>query len=151
MTGAIGQHERFVRMLARIERTEQRSLEDYDEDCWCLFQNCWHSKDWIKSDNGVEPRYREMVEADVGDISEIRICADVANRSKHLKLERTVREETRVSNTNTIIHVGTPGTGSGEHELGIQLGDGTELNALDVARTAVTGWSDLLIESGVLR
>lgn len=94
MTGAISQYERAVRMLARIERPAERSLEDYEDECWCFFQNCWHLKDWIKYDNGVEPRYREMVEADVGDIREIRICADLANRSKHLKVVRTVREET---------------------------------------------------------
>lgn len=66
MTGAINRYERVVRMLARIERTAERSLEDYE----CEFK--------------------------------------------------------------------------------IQLGDGTELNDFNVARTVVTRWRELPAKYGAL-
>lgn len=67
----------------------------------------------------------------------LRICADLANRSKHLEFTRK-REDAEVTRRNVTVTVGTPPSSTCEHI--ITLDDGTEKVALAVARAAPKEW-----------
>ena len=88
MTESLKQWERVKRALLRIENNKKRQMDEYEDDVWNFFQNCWHLKDWIKNDVAIDSAHRESVECDVNKVDELVICADLCNRSKHLTLDR---------------------------------------------------------------
>ena len=143
------QFERVCRALDRMKNSRRGDLVDHEDDVWCFFQNCWHLKDWIINDDQISRRYRNKVEADAKKYEALMICADLANRSKHLVLSGPVRRDAKVTKKNLTIHPGAPGTGYGEFDLVVTLKDGRDLDALDVATTAVENWRTLLKEYGI--
>ena len=92
--------------------------------------------------------YRDSVEQDASQSEALRICADLANRIKHLRLDNK-RHDADVSKRNLTIHVGPPGKGSHEYDFTILLNDGRELDAIAVASDAMREWSRLLNEYGI--
>jgi len=132
--------------LKRIENQDRDSTE-YDDDLWSFFQNCYHLKDWIKNDPDVGDEIRDVVEGFVDSDKELRICADLAIRSKHSELNRHIREDAKVTSRNVTIYPPTAGSGSvgtSTCEHTITLRDGRECIALDVARKAVEAWECFL-------
>lgn len=148
MSDTIKQWERVNRALKRIENNRNRKMEEYEDDIWFFFQNCWHLKDWIKNDGAIDQQHQQSVEADVHDIDELVICADLANRSKHLKLT-SKRVDADVTSRNTTIHAGPPGEGYGEYDFIITCNNNKEFDAIEIARASVEKWRELLTSYGV--
>lgn len=159
MSNSFEQFERVKRYLKRIENQDRDSTE-YDDDLWSFFQNCHHLKDWIINDTdipdevkGIETKVGGNIEKFVSNNEELRICADLANRSKHLELTRNSREDAKVTNRNTRIYVplvGSDSTGTSTCEHIITLRDGSKRIALDVARKAVKAWESFLSENNLI-
>lgn len=151
MNTVIEQYKRVKRYLNRLEHQDRDSTE-YDDDLWAFFQNCYHLKDWIKNDPSVRADIASKVEGFVNNNLELRICSDLANRIKHLSLDR-VREEAEVTNRNVNIEVPLVGSdilGTSTCEHVITLGDGSKHIALDVARKAVENWTRFLSDKELL-
>jgi len=140
------QFSRVQRFLRRIEDQDRDSTE-YDDDLWSFFQNCHHLRDWIIYDSDVGDIIKKKVSEFAKINEELRICADLANRSKHLRLTRNVREDARVTNRSVTIDLGL-GTSTCEHT--ITLKDGSKREALDVARMAVEAWKQFLSGEGLI-
>jgi hypothetical protein len=138
------QLERVKRFLNRIEDQDRDSTQ-YDDDLWSFFQNCYHLKDWIRNDPVVPNQVKRTVEEFVRRNDELRICADLANRSKHLKLDRP-RDDAKITSRSVIVCVG--GISTCEHA--ITLRDGSKRIALDVARKAVDAWESFLSKNGLI-
>lgn len=141
------QFDRVKRMLLRIEN-QDRGSNEYDDDLWSFFQNCWHLKDWIKNDSYLAPKISENIEQEVKAYEAIMICADLANRSKHLKLNNKRRGAQVVQRNVTIkmkspIHSTEETICSSECCHVISLDDGSTLVALDVAKQAVNEWEKI--------
>ena len=143
------QFSRVQRALARVEKNKNRVLEEYEDDIWCFFQNCWHLKDWVKNDGAISIKHRDAVEKDVRKFEELKICEDLANRSKHLKLTRNIQMNAEVKKRNTIIFAGPPGEGYGKYEFKIQTANGREFDAIEVAKKSVEHWETILRSYGV--
>lgn len=94
--------EKYEDQLARVKRYFARfskindgmphtqETTDYDDDIYAFFQNCYHLKDWIKNDNYCKTW---KVEDFINKSRELRICADICNGLKHLKLTSPRSEE----------------------------------------------------------
>ncbi len=139
------QLERVRRFFARLSN-ENRDAVEYDDDLWSFFQNCWHFKDWLKNDPAVPTHITKRVEKDANDKPAIKICADLANRSKHVVLTR-IRVDAKITSRDTTVFIGgtkeSPDTFSvSEHT--ITLGDGSIHQARDVAKQAICEWEELL-------
>lgn len=145
---ANAQFERASRALRKMRNNRNRELVDYEDDVWCFFQNCWHLKDWIRNDDRIPQEHRDSVENDVCQSEALCICADLANRSKHLKLT-TKRLDAAVTKRNLTIHAGPPGKGFGEYCFVVLLDDGSERDAIAVAEAALNEWKRLLNRYGV--
>ena len=149
------QWERVKRMLARVDDHNRDSFS-YDDDLWSFFQNCWHLKDWIKNDEAVPKAVRDGIETKVANVESIMICADLANRSKHLQLVRNIRRDADVTNRSVTIRVGHAcGVESGavctsESEHIITLSDGRKFVAQLLAHGAVEDWRKLLRGLGLI-
>jgi hypothetical protein len=77
---------------------------------WAFFQNCWHIKDWLKHDYRVRKAVRDRVLKAAHQSRVLRVCADMANGTKHRKLTtargKPVRARAMHLYTNTTM---TPG------------------------------------------
>jgi hypothetical protein len=140
------QLRRVKRYLTRIEN-QNRDATDYDDDLWSFFQNCWHLKDWVKNDPDVSESLSETIEEIVKKYPHIIVCADLANRTKHLRLNCPPRVDAQFKQRNVTLHVGNPTTSESEHI--ITRGDGTRMIALAVARKAVEEWLEIFATHGL--
>ena len=151
------QLERVKRLLVRIE-DQDKDQTTYEDDLWSFFQNCWHLKDWIKNDSSIYQDVR--IEYKVKKYNSLQIVADLANRSKHLKLTSS-RVDADVKSVGVTIHVPTlnldlrtgetttSGEVHSEYQYTIMTNDGLEYNALDLARDSVRDWEELIRELNI--
>ena len=78
---------RWFRRFSDIEHGKQhdRPSDDYQDDVYAFFMSCYHLKDWIKNDSAVAAAGLK-VEAMINDNYDLKLCADICNAHKHLKL-----------------------------------------------------------------
>ena len=93
------QLERTKRYLKRIENiysgvfsSSSRDEEAFDDDVISFFIHCYHVRDWIIHLNklGITARH---VDSYLDSHRALRICADLANGSKHCRLTRSLRTD----------------------------------------------------------
>lgn len=84
------QDDRMKRWYDRFASIDQGRLHDlpsdnYVDDIYAFFQNCYHLKDWIKNDNAIStPALKQSVEDCITSDRSLRLCADICNSLKHL-------------------------------------------------------------------
>ncbi|MET7730301.1 hypothetical protein ABZT02_02900 [Streptomyces sp. NPDC005402] len=78
----------------------------------------------------------------------LQVCADLANGSKHLKLNRTRTGDLSTTIARNDVEVSV-GTGTSAHRFCIASG-GTEHDALQIAENAVDQWSGFLSTRGLI-
>ena len=140
------QFERVERFLDRVRRKETDTVE-YMDDLWAFFQNAWHLKDWVKYDSSIpkDKSGRIIKAAEASDV--IQICADLANRSKHLALTRKDRKGADVTGRNITIVIGGNTSSKITHNVG--LNDGSVVIAQYVAEQIVVEWAEILTKEGL--
>jgi hypothetical protein len=162
------QHERVLRFYSRITR-ENKTEPDYLDDLWSFFQNCWHLKDWIKNDPNILATMAECpsckknqkilvgrtkcLECEVNDCKYLPICADLANGSKHLRLN-TPRTDARMIGKIEVriadsICTDTP-NGSTTYTYFVFSNNMPSMMALDLAGNSIQEWNTLLKSWGLL-
>ncbi|MCS7365552.1 MAG: hypothetical protein NDF54_08960 [archaeon GB-1867-035] len=87
------QLERLCRWYKRFELINQGvphmcSSDYYIDDIYAFFLNCYHLKDWIINDDGIQIN-KNMVEHFINQNYCMKVCADICNGIKHLKLSRS--------------------------------------------------------------
>ena len=78
----------------------------------------------------------------------LRLCADLANGSKHLSLtsSRTGDKSTDIARNDVTVFVGT---GTAAHRFYVQSGN-KEYDVRDIAEAAIVEWTQFLTEQGPL-
>jgi hypothetical protein len=142
------QWRRVQRWLERIEATPKSSTE-YDDFIWAFFQNCWHLKDWIKNDQGLSSHFRRGVERLALSERSLRVCADLANGTKHFELQKP-KDGPGARHSHRVLRVVAGDSSKTEIDYFLVLGDGSQVNALTIAREAVEAWRRLLTAEGLL-
>jgi|GEM_PF-531555 len=85
------QFERVKRWMLRIKditsgREHDRESSYYEDDIYAFFQNCFHLKDWLMNSDALLPGIN--VDDFINQHEEMKICRDLCNISKHLKITR---------------------------------------------------------------
>jgi len=154
------QYERVKRFLARVEDQDREQIS-YEDDLWSFFQHCWHLKDWIKYDSSLPQSVSDKIESEVKNYKWLMIAADLANRSKHSQLQKFKRVDADVKSVGVTVHVPTlhrnvqkgetttVGECRSEYHYTISTDDGSEYDALKVARNAVRDWEQLIDKLGI--
>lgn len=89
-----GQYDRMMRWYERFEEINREKKEkkpDFFKDhdtVYAFFQNCYHLKDYIINDPSVSLP-KDDVENYIQRISCLKLCSDIANGTKHLKLTKS--------------------------------------------------------------
>lgn len=144
MSSYLEQYERLKRYWNKIN-DQNRSQVEYEDDLWAFFQHCWHLKDWIKNDPNLNIPIN--IETYINQhCPYLMICADLCNRSKHLKLTSS-RRDANITNIGVTIHaplIGSGEIGSVEYEYTVTLDDGTKYNTLIIAKEALDEWDNFI-------
>jgi len=149
------QFERMKRWHECVKKIDQGEPHDlsftnlppgyfYDE-VYAFFQNCYHLKDWIKNDDTVKLP-EKGVEDFINQSDCMRLCANICNGTKHLKLEDKRRRSDQYPDFRG-------------QELSLSLGGGPEpiigvkfsietkkgtIDALELASECVRKWEEFI-------
>jgi hypothetical protein len=65
--------------------------EHHVDDFGAFFVVCFHLRDWLQADETLDKAVGRVAEKIVNRILWLKLCADIANGSKHLKIDKHVR------------------------------------------------------------
>jgi hypothetical protein len=87
------QYDRMKRWYQRFDELNQGRIhnlmsENYLDEIYAFFQNCYHLKDWLKNDSVVNNAIQSAVEPYIISNNHLLLCADICNSLKHLALTR---------------------------------------------------------------
>lgn len=85
------QYDRMKRWYDRFVALDQGRSHDmpsdnYLDEIYAFFMNCYHLKDWIKHDGTLAPTVQRAVEPYINSSRPLKLCADICNSLKHLSL-----------------------------------------------------------------
>lgn len=148
------QFERTKRYLMRMEgiyggifSSLGHDEEAYDDDVISFFIHCYHVRDWIVHLNRVGIKAHQ-VDSYINNHRALRICADLANGSKHCKLTRSLRTDRQphISGKERQTSTWLIGSGGGEvMKRKYAVATSSELiDALELARDCVRLWESYI-------
>lgn len=141
------QLDRARRFLERMERpvdddgVDGMTDVDFQDMVWAFFQNCWHIKDWVKSDPLVPQLTRDAVMARAHESIALRVCQEMCNGTKHLG----ARPGASHDHIDTTI---VPGCSTIMDCL-IDNGTGTLVSGRMLAHQCIAEWEVILRSSGL--
>ncbi len=95
--GQMGSSSKYLEQYERVQRWYQRFVtinegrlhnlpsDNYQDEVYTFFLNCYQLKEWIKNDKSVGAAAAK-VEGFININEELKICADICNGIKHLEL-----------------------------------------------------------------
>lgn len=163
------QYERVQRWYDKFEKINNGRLHDepsnyyYDDDVLAFFQNCYHLKDWIKNDEAIQTKVNpnpqkstircsepncpgrdvtsHAVEEYINSNESLKLCADICNATKHLKVTNPrSKKEPKIGNLDIKLN----SNGIIQVKYHIKLNDGTEKDAFELATECVSAWKEYL-------
>jgi len=154
------QIERTKRYLKKLEHiyagifsSTGHDKDAYDDEVISFFIHCHHIRDWIVHLNKVGVTARQ-VDAYIDSQRALRICADLANGSKHCKLTRSLRSNRQPHIVGKERHTSIWLTGGGGGEVmksKYTVVCNTELiDALELATECVQLWESYTSELKML-
>jgi hypothetical protein len=108
--------KRWYQRFVIINEGRQHNLpsDNYQDEVYAFFLNCYHLKDWIKNDESVGAAAKDKVEEFINNNKELSLCADICNSIKHLKLDENKKprsgQDPRFGQRNFHLQVGGPET-----------------------------------------
>ncbi len=151
--GFLEQYERTLRWFEQFKRISEgqehtQNSDHYEDIMRAFFENCYHLKDWIKNDpqSKIPP---QDIEDFINNTPSMRICADIANSQKHLRLspgrERSQEDPTPGPRHFTLSLGGGPPYGQVSYTISTLSGP---LDAFHLARECVDAWKAFLGQHG---
>ena len=145
----MGYEEQFARAVRWYERFREltdgrahaKESDNYIDEIYAFFQNCYHLKDWIRNDTSAPAAMRNNVQLEnyvTGDQA-LAICADLCNSQKHLTLSKPPRSGSLPvpGARQWSLNVGSVPV------IGLKLSIGTasgSLDAFQIATNALSAW-----------
>ena len=89
------QHDRVKRWSRRLHEFQDADFQDRLDFFLAFFVNCYALTDWFIESNSIS---KEEMNKLVKSNDAMRLCRDICNRSKHLKLRHRGRRHSADSN-----------------------------------------------------
>lgn len=131
-------------------RAHDVSSDNYVDEIYAFFQNCYHLKDWIKNDASLPDAIRRGVEGFINSEQSLRLCADVCNGLKHLELNpERVRshENPKFGKKHFNVGLGVLPTISVKCEIATDTG---RIDAFHLATEALESWKKFITKHGLV-
>jgi hypothetical protein len=138
------QLDRARRFLDRVEQmrhdrdSDDVNEHDFQDMMWAAFQNCWHVKDWIKSDPNVSDAQKQAVLAMAHQSPDLGACQELCNGTKHLG----PRSGARHAHIDTVFSA--PGGKPLHRDCIVTNANGDEVSGVDLARACIAEWEKIL-------
>jgi hypothetical protein len=126
--------------------------DNYVDDIYAFFINCYQLKDWIRNDGTVSPTVEKAVVPYINGSRPLSLCADICNARKHLRLtssSRPIRENPAFGKKQFGLALGSgPPTISLSYEITTDAGP---IDAFQLATDCLTAWDTFLSTNGLVR
>lgn len=147
------QYDRMRRWYNRFAILDRGRLHDvpsdnYLDEIYAFFMNCYHLKDWIMNDSAVAATIQQAVESYINSSRPLRLCADICNSIKHLNLRSDRSGESPIFGRKQFdLVLGTaPATISINYEINTTTGP---IDAFILATECVEAWDTFLAAHGL--
>ncbi|MCX5886145.1 MAG: hypothetical protein NT096_09590 [Proteobacteria bacterium] len=132
----------FEKIKRSFDRIKAHGADDHaHDDLMHFFEDCWHLKDHIKF--CLATSQQAQLEKDVESSTYLKIVADLANKSKHVVLNKKNRVDATITHKHIHAYDGKyspPATA----KYTVTLKDGATYDAHDIAREAMAEWQAIL-------
>lgn len=151
ISGTGGYRDQLARARRFLDRVLRQPVEwdewddvAFQDFMWAFFQNCWHLKDWIAKDPVMPAATKEALKIAIRASPILPIARDMANGTKHFKLDSAnIRAQHHHVDTTIIPGVST------QMDLLVEMGDGSLRSGLDVAKECIAEWESILKSAGL--
>ncbi len=149
------QYKRINRMFKRLEKYSKSSVkngafyeyEEYIDDLYNFFVNCYHLKDWLINNLEDTKKKREKkseVESFINESEDLKLCADICNAHKHLRLDKKRSYEDPALSKSSAKYKLTAKDISMEVEVYIKTKSLGEIPAQELAKRCLGKWTEYL-------
>lgn len=141
-------------LLAKLERDAKQLRDEVSSDRFFNFVVTAYSlADWIHNDPTVPPSAKSDLQRFRGT-SQIQICRDLANASKHFQLDPKRNPNPKVTAADSeqgfgIGRFGVGGYGVGEEEITVILSAGNTLSGLKLMEDTLREWQHFFTTHGI--
>jgi hypothetical protein len=143
------QYDRLKRWYDRFIAINEGRLHDtpsdnYLDEIYAFFLNCYHLKDWIRNDSTVPTDIQQLVEPYINSNRSLKLCADICNSLKHLRLTSSRSGENPTFGKKQFalnLGAGLPTTISLKYEVDTNNGP---IDAFSLATDCITAWNTFL-------
>jgi hypothetical protein len=137
-------YERFKEIHCGREHT--MPSENYKDEVYAFFLNCYHLKDWLIEDNAVPA---QEVEDFINDCDELKLCADICNAIKHLVLHKKPRSGVQPEFTKKDVSLTLgPEPADVSIQYTIETAHGP-IDAFDIAKKNMEAWETFFSQNGL--
>lgn len=148
------QYDRMKRWYERFSALNNGRLHDvpsenYLDEIYAFFQNCYHLKDWIKNDS-LPSNIQSAVESYINHDRALSLCADICNSLKHLQLKSDRSGENPSFGKKhyaVTVGPGLPITISLKYEVDTNSGP---IDAFILATNCIAAWDAFFKQHGLL-
>jgi hypothetical protein len=156
------QYDRMMRWYDRFAaidagRVHDRASDNYLDEIYAFFMNCYHLKDWIINDGSIPALTSHIVESYINGSRPLQLCGDICNSLKHLSLRTDKKVPGKIGRSGEApsfgkklfklgLGGGNPPTISLEYE--VNTSNGAE-DAFKLATDCVTAWDDFMKKHGL--
>lgn len=129
-------------------KTHNQPSSYYDDVVLSFFQSCYHLKDWIKHDSACATWSK--VEKFIDQNDDLKICADICNKAKHLKLTKKPRSAENPSldvNDSVVKLVIKDGAVPERIDISVKYNvstDSGDKDAFELAERCVLAWQSFI-------
>ena len=120
------------------------------DDFYSFFTCCFHLKDWLKNDPSLDAVIRDAAEAVIANNRWLGLCADIANGSKHLRIDHVrVDAGSRVEKEEPAFQRNFVQENAFQVGRIVVVAGGNVWDAQDVVTECVRAWDDFLTSKGL--
>jgi len=138
------QFRRVERAFEKVLDTHNRDPVEYEDDVWCFIHNCWHLKDFMRTDGkSLHKNVRKRVDTDVNSFWKLVLIGDLTDCSRHLKINDRETDTDIQNRELRIVSLKDPGEDNGEITLIVTDDMKLEYPVRDLAKDSMRIWHTL--------
>ncbi len=125
------------------QKISEGSMLDANKETYIrFFQDCFHLKDWLKNDETIRSkRAKENIELYINNSKYLKFTADIANASKHKKIDRIIRvdKEIDIAESGYVMH-GDINLNEFGRRVHVIYNDHNSIDAFKLASGCINEW-----------